>query len=867
MSILALVAAGLALWRIRLLSRRLSALEARLGSGPAVTADPDSPPDVSPWDEPTADAVPDSLSGSDAPAPPDSPPPAEPHATRKGHSAWNPGQTGGGALSWIQDNWIYPVAAGALILAGVFLVQYSIERGLLTPALRVILAAGLGTVLIVGGEGLRRRSDGGRALHLPATFAGAGVVVLHAAVLAALHLYAMIGAQLAFGLMLAVTVLALGLGWVHGALLAALGVLGGAAAPFLLGGSGPPDALYAYFAALAALGLGIDSHRRWGWVSWLALAAPTLGACMIWLGGAGDTGLAMVLLGLSAMAMALPGGALVPRATGAMCSTALIARGATGPDWPTAVSGAMTLAATMVLALAPLGWPGALALAALAGLHALWGRRAPALADQAVLPALGLVVWTWTAAVTGPGRDFVTPRGPLDATPTGASLLVLLAVLVGAAALWRAESEQRRANPVAAGLWTLGALALPGATVVMLDLRWTPAAVIGAYAWALHAMALAGVATALALRFARQDGGQGLRLGAATSAAFALIALGLFALLGQSALTLALAVLMIAAAAMMRRFGLPELGVFICAASIALSWRLVMDPGISWLVDDFRPDSATTLEVVLTLVAVVAGPAVALWLMPVAAGRWSGAARLFTETALSGHVAIAAAIVLVRVLPVAPGSHALLGLNATVLIALALVQLARAGLPFGRTWRRGLIWIYGAVAAVLLVLAVGPVSPLAGGFFSGTVRGPAVFNDLWPAYVVPGLLLAVRGGPRLRWIGAALIGYGAALILRHLWQGAGGMPMWRGIAEGELYAYTVALLVTGAGFVVQALRSGRPGPRRIGMALVALAAVKAFAVDVAGLGGLLRIFAFLGLGLALAGLAWLNRWAALRENR
>ena len=36
---------------------------------------------------------------------------------------------------------------------------------------------------------------------------------------------------------------------------------------------------------------------------------------------------------------------------------------------------------------------------------------------------------------------------------------------------------------------------------------------------------------------------------------------------------------------------------------------------------------------------------------------------------------------------------------------------------------------------------------------------------------------------------------------------------------------------------------------------------KVFLLDAAGLTGLTRVVSFLGLGLSLAGLAWLNRWA------
>lgn len=45
------------------------------------------------------------------------------------------------------------------------------------------------------------------------------------------------------------------------------------------------------------------------------------------------------------------------------------------------------------------------------------------------------------------------------------------------------------------------------------------------------------------------------------------------------------------------------------------------------------------------------------------------------------------------------------------------------------------------------------------------------------------------------------------------------------------------------------------------MAVIAVTVAKVFLIDASGLTGLTRVFSFLGLGLSLAGLAWLNRWA------
>ena len=61
-----------------------------------------------------------------------------------------------------------------------------------------------------------------------------------------------------------------------------------------------------------------------------------------------------------------------------------------------------------------------------------------------------------------------------------------------------------------------------------------------------------------------------------------------------------------------------------------------------------------------------------------------------------------------------------------------------------------------------------------------------------------------------------------------------------------------------------ALRLGVTPYRIAGLALIGLAVAKALLIDASGLTGLLRVGAFLGLGLSLAGLAWLNTWVSAR---
>ena len=88
-----------------------------------------------------------------------------------------------------------------------------------------------------------------------------------------------------------------------------------------------------------------------------------------------------------------------------------------------------------------------------------------------------------------------------------------------------------------------------------------------------------------------------------------------------------------------------------------------------------------------------------------------------------------------------------------------------------------------------------------------------------------------------------------------------------GVGQAELYSYTIALLALGATLFYQSLARQSAMLRRAGLLVIGLAVAKVFLVDISGLGGLIRVFSLLLLGGALAGLAWLNRWAIRNSNQ
>jgi len=784
-----------------------------------------------------------------------------------------------GLWRWLRGNWTLAVAGVSLALAGVFMVQYGVEQGLLTPLARIIGALGLGAALIGGGEVIRRRhGDGARAAGVPSVLSGAGIVTLFAAVLAARALYGLIGPGLALSGLVSVGAMAIVLGWFYGPVMTALGLIGAGGAPFLVGGASEAAWMfYYYFALIAGVGLAVDAQRRWAWISVLALAVAVAGAALLYQGGTGGEH----YLGFWALAVLLavlvPEGRLLPQHAGNSLSRRLIV-GGDFPDFPARLALAMVALAsiaTVRVALdtqqALLVWLafGLLALMLAALLLGTW--RAPALEDAALAPAVATLVLVALEALergsVWGGFQAAAERLPETPIPLAASILFA----GGVVASWLCHGRIRsREAALADILWALAAAVTAPALALLLELLWAPGAVIGGYAWALHLMALAGVM----VWWAQGARGPQARLLAAlfAGAALVLITLALFVMLSKAALTLALAVMVLATAMIDRRFDLPLLGGLAQIGVAVIGYRLVIDPGLGWAVRE-----ASLLDVLLAH----GGPLV---LLAVAwggmASRARGTTRGVIESALWSILAILVSVLLQRWLgkPGAMG-HAGLGLLAVVWLATMMVQLYRHKLD-GSALMRGLRLLLavgsGAVALASLAAQAVLTNPLFPVLWrKELVSGPPILDSLAAAYLPVAAVLAV-GAWRLRhlprWLrggfavaGAAYAAWSLGLEIRRLWQGRDLSVS--GVSDGELYSYTVALIVLSVLLLGLALIRRSEALRRMAMAAVALTVVKVFVIDMSGLAGLVRVASFLGLGLSLAGLAWLNARIAAHMGR
>ncbi|MCV2871905.1 DUF2339 domain-containing protein [Defluviimonas sp. WL0050] len=868
----------------------------RLANGASAEPKPAEPParKAPPVEEPTApvpEAVAESpvtvagdVTESPVPAKPASGPWSEPaRPVVPPPSPAGPSRTS--ALGeWLVQNWVYAVSAVSLALAGIFFVQYGIEKGLLPPPVRVMAAILFGFALIAAGEWVRRRwgdDENEVTAYLPSTLSGAGLVSIFGGIIAGRQLYDLIGPETALAGLVATAILAIVLGWYYGPFLAAVGLIGAAAAPFLVGGeSDAPYWLYAYYAVIAASGLFIDTVRRWAWVSILALVLGYAGAGMVLAGTGGAGWFAFTLVGLAAFAICIPARGIMPDHKGSMLVTALRSRKAERPIFPVLLAAGAVAASSVGLLYLPAdnaaeSTVAFLCLAALTLLLTVWaGKDAPALSDLTVLPAAAFLLRLgfegmdrWPLA-----RDFAAKaidlREPETAAPMTAALLLALATAISLMAAVTSTGAGRL-KP----FWAAGAALVAPLTALVLELFWNPSAVIGAYGWALHVIGLAALMVGLAAMFARQDGGDMRRAAYATLSALSLIALALFLLTTKGALTLALAALVIVAAGLDRRFRLPEMGWFIQAGVLVISWRLVVDPGLIWAVED-----AALWEVIASYGGAAAAMAAGLWLI---AGLERRAARVFLESAGAAYAALFVNVLITRQLVDSGGdwvaAHWALTLNALPWLILMLAQFYRLKLGGVLRWLR---WAIAVVAGLIgfggLLAAVLPANPVFGllGGKEELVYGPLVIDTLFVAYALPGLLLLValtrlaHLHAVLRWgltaIGAALLALYAVLEIRRFWRGDDlSVP---GVTQPELYSYTIAMMAVGAALLYQAIARRSQTLRRIAMGVIALTIAKVFLIDISGLSGLTRVFSFLALGLSLIGLAVLNRWAAAQQG-
>ncbi len=216
----------------------------------------------------------------------------------------------GPSIDW--EQWIGvrgAAAAGGIVLAlaALLFFQYSIEHGLISPTMRVILGVAVGLGCMIGSEWLIKRDQASAANALT----GAGVVILYGATWAAQNLYHLIGFAPAAVLMIAITAVCVTIAVARNSIfIAVLGLFGGFATPLLVSTDpAGPAALFGYILLLDLGLLWLARTRGWPLLAVLSLAGTALHQGL-WILGSMDaerTALGLIILGVFALAFLFVG--------------------------------------------------------------------------------------------------------------------------------------------------------------------------------------------------------------------------------------------------------------------------------------------------------------------------------------------------------------------------------------------------------------------------------------------------------------------------------------------------------------------------------------------------------------------------------
>lgn len=752
----------------------------------------------------------------------------------------------------LRQHWMIWLGGICVGLAGVFMVRYSIEQGLLGPQARVLLSLLTGAGLHGGAEWLRCRRG---ANPVFAALAGGASIILYAALLAAFRLIPDTSPTLMFIGMALVSFATMALALKHGPLLAALGMLGGYLVPILVNtGSGNIAAALVYISILTlfALALQVWVERRWllqgviaGSLLWWALSldvATTDGVRSLYL-----LVLAYLLLAVPRFDWGLRASRDPDPAPGWW--QRLLALRQHDSHWPVLPALVLVvLAQTLTLLHEGPETASLFTWLALPCLLLLAASRRP---EFNLLPALMLPLMLAASLLPWlqeQGDQLLLVSPDLATQAALANRFVLLTLVLVAVSVWLLRAGIRYP-----AFWIGLGSAAPLLTLTVsyylfpdLRLDWV---------WGLVAIVLGLGYLGLA---ARETRGQQRALISVILISAGHLALTLAAViwLAEATLTLALALQLVSLAWLQRSYQLPLLVWVIRAVLLLVVLRLTFNP---WLL---TYDTSTHWSL-WTYGGATLCTVAAAWI-------------LRTEAAMQPWLQGGAAQLLVLTLATEVRywlydgdifqhrfSFTEASLDVVIWGTAALIYFWRAGQPSQRPgFYRALGWLHlGAAAAVYLLVLLLADNPL---WSRQAIGSTPILNILLLSYGMPTLIMvalwrilpsayrryaALAAGLNLLWF--------VSLEIHHLWQGS--TLLRHPLPDGELYSYSVVWMLMAAVALALGGWLGKRDVYRAGMALLLVVVAKLFLIDMAGLTGLWRVASFMGLGLALLGLAWLHQ--------
>lgn len=865
---LALIAALVAILMVRNAGKRIARLEQRLaelaGGAPGVPVPawgiPQSPPPpfapqaaqpapatATPSeriDEKTAGDI-ASETGTTPPPPPEPTPPAKSFEERFGAS------------------WVVWIGGLALALGGIFLVQYSIEAGLIGPGVRIFLGGLLAAALVAAGEWTRRNEiatgiGGVEAAHIPSILTAAGTTVAFATIYAAYALYEFLVPGTAFVLLGIVALATLAASLLHGPWLAALGQIGAFVVPALVAAQTPNFwALYIYLAFVTAASFALARARLWRWLVITAVVAAGF-----WM-----------LPGLDE-ASAIAPHAFHAVASFALCAALIVSGLLYGPaaeegriDAISSAALAVFLACAGMLVLASNHDGVALAVLALLTLAtvAIAWRTEAAVAAIPVAGALAvLVIAGWAVefrweTLVAPGRA----TAGLTGEPQRAFYGMHLALGFGFAALFTgagflAQGRSQRTEPPI--LWA--ATGVIASLAILVTLYYRVYVFERSLPFAALALLYAALFAAATEMLMKREPRPGLPSAAAIFAtgSIAALALALTFALEKGWLTVALALMVPGVAWIAEQRPLPWLRAMCGVLVVLVMLRIGYEPRI-------MADIGTT-PVFNWILYGYGVPALSFWLAgwllrrradDVPARMVDAAAILFTV--LTAFLEIRHYIYSGDIY------YGSAGLNEVALQVCGGLAMA-IGLERLRARTNSIVHDVGALAVAGLSLAAIVLGLLLfqNPWLKGTDVGGLIFNLILLGYALPAALAAALGlmtretRPHLYRTIAAV----TAVVLALSYLSLEVARFYQGprlsvepISNAEGYTYSAVWLAFGVILLVVGIFL-RSQPVRLCSAAVVLATVaKVFLIDMGGLTGVWRALSFIGLGLVLIGIALL----------
>ena len=741
----------------------------------------------------------------------------------------------------LRESWMAWLGGLCVALAGIFLVRYSIEAGLLGPTARIVLAIINGIALHALAEWLRRNL----AAHPSfAALAGGASITLYAAFLGALELYHLISPWVAFFAMAVVALATISLAILHGPLLAIIGILGGYAVPVLVSDGSDNIVIamvYALIISCAALLLMTRIYRPWLWLGMV------FGAMCWWLisltKGDADNfrGIYLAILAYGFLAVPKFDFLLRRRADSNLPLGSLVT---------VLIACALSLSAEGLEPLSLMRW---LPLT----LVVLWVATQQSQLSKLpwcllVLQAGALILQGFGAKV--PGEIFY--GGIAD--PTSHSIVLIfatvMAIVYSGAAYLGIRAGQKSA------LWySLGFLSpvlwLAYCYLQITDMRTS-------MGWGSISL-LIGLAY-LTLARSKKVRSEPDALIWLTFSGHAAIALALVISLRDASLTLGIAAQLVSLTWLIKRFEITELDWLVKLVLTAIIVRLTLNPWLATYPADIHWSlwtyGGSTLLTALACYQIKANQMLRGWLEAATIHLFILTVIMETRYWLYDGAIFSDNYDLVEAT-----------INTSLWGALSLCYLYRA--KFAESLQRWYLAMANLLLGITIINYLISLTRLNPFFGADPISSTPILNILIPAYGLPvilALFFMKYHQPKYLYPSAWMAGFGGfafvTMEIRHLWQRS--LNSYSPTSSGELYTYSVVWLIAAVVLVLGSMAKNKPELYKASMGFLGLVIAKIFLIDMYGLEGVLRVASFMGLGLTLLGLGFLHkRFGGLDEGR